>query len=257
MSKSFKEEFIVKNKKTVSIIIPVVIDNEQLLQMTMKCLQHIGQTVKRDEVEVIIVDNGSKLPAYFKTDIYIKNPVNIGYGIALNQGIKLSHGKYIIPMNNDVFVNNGWLEPLIEALEKDDTIGVIRPIQIGTGNYPSEKRKYGQDKITFNQKDYHGFCYAIPKIVLDKIGLFDEQFAPAYCEDVDMWVRLTKAGYKMAKCYESTVEHIGGATTAQGVQIGNALNDNRKKFKEKWGFDVFSQEWYTEAEQLKSKFGEI
>ena len=80
MSKSFSKELIVseQKQKKVSIIIPIVVDNEQLLQMTVKCLQHIGQTTKEmeKEIELIIVDNGSKLPAYFKTDIYIKNPVN-------------------------------------------------------------------------------------------------------------------------------------------------------------------------------------
>ena len=203
------------------------------------------------------MDNGSTLPAYFKTDIYIKNPTNIGYGAAINQGIKLSSGKYIIPMNNDVFVNNKWFEPLVMALEKDKKIGVIRPTQIGQGSYNPEKRKFGQGKIIFDQKDYHGFCYAIPKKVLDKVGLFDERFAPAYCEDMDMWVRLTKAGYKMAKSFESTAEHVGGATTGAGVQIGNSLNDNRKRFKDKWGFDVFSKEWYSEYKELRSKFGEV
>jgi len=243
--------------KIASIIIPIIVDNEQLLQMVVKCLQHIGKTTTKENVELIVVDNGSKLPAYFKTDIYIKNPTNIGYGAAINQGIKLSHGKYIIPMNDDAFVNNGWFEPLIEALEKDKSIGVIRPTQIGSGNYPAEKKKFGEDEIVFEQKDYHGFCYAMPREVFDKVGLFDEQFSPAYCEDVDMWVRITKAGYRMAKHYKSQAEHVGGATTSQGVQIGNSLNDNRKRFKVKHGFDAFSEEWYTEWKELRIKFGEV
>lgn len=262
-----------------TIIIPVIINNQQLLQMTMKCLVHIGQTVnqKKDaegkpirDTEVILVDNGSQMPAYFKTDVYVKNPGNIGYGPAINQGIKLAAptSKYIIPMNNDVFVNAGWLEPLLEELEKDPTIGVIRPVAVGQSNYGTEKQKFGQGKVAIDQKDYHGFCYVIPRHVLDKLEewdehlgphskhYFDEQFAPAYCEDMDMWVRMTKAGFKMAKHFSSVVEHIGGAS-GPSANIGNSLQENRKKFFLKHGFDVFSEPWYSNWQELATRFGPI
>ena len=264
---------------TTSIIIPVIIHDQSFAEMTLKCLQHIGKSVDRNTTEVILVDNGSKMPAYYATDVYIKNPTTIGYGPAINQGIKLARGKYIVPMNNDVFVQEGWLEPLIEAVEADSTLGVIRPIQVGNGAYGAEKRKYGTPKVSVDQKDYHGFCYLMPRTVLEKVKqripetgvrqgdtweyhYFDEQFRPGYCEDMDMWVRLTKAGYKMAKCTASEVEHLGGKTaTALSAGDDNSfnamLNTNRKKFFDKWGFDCFSEEWYTNWKELRAKFGEV
>ena len=241
---------------TTSIIIPVIIANQDLLEMTVNCLKLISETVDRNDVELIMIDNGSAMPAYFKTDIYIKNPTNIGYGPAINQGIKLARGKYIVPMNNDVFVKPGWLDKLVEEVEKDDKIGVIRPIQVGQSAYGNEKRKFGQTEISVDKKDYHGFCYLIPKDVLSAVGMFDEQFVPGYCEDMDMWVRLDKAGYKMVKHYGSMVEHLGGKTSSS-VNIGDSLKENRIRFKAKWGFDVFSEEWYTNWQELMSQFGSV
>lgn len=243
---------------TTSIIIPVIIANEQLLQMTMKCLQHIGTTTDRSSTEVILIDNGSKLPAYFRTDGYVKNPINIGYGPAINQGVKLARGKYIVPMNNDVFVQEGWLEKLIEGIEADKLLGVIRPIQANAGGYGAEKRKFGEPVVAYDKKDFHGFCYLMRKETFEELGGMDEQFRPGYCEDMDLWVRLTEAGYGMAKHMESKVEHLGGATSAAGAELPNdLLNTNRKKFKEKHGFDVFTDEWYSNAAALRQKFGEI
>lgn len=246
---------------TTSIIIPVIIDDQRLVEMTMKCLQLIGQTVDRQTTEVILIDNGSKLPAYFKTDVHIKNPGNFGYGPAVNQGIKIARGKYIVAMNNDVYVQAGWLEPLIEAVEANKEIGVIRPVVTGQSVYGEDKRKFGEPKVVMQQTNFHGFCYLIPREIIEKVGMFDEQFRPGYCEDVDMWVRITKAGYKMAKCSESRVEHLGGMTSSllnkDEASFHQLLNTNRKRFKAKHGFDVFSEEWYDQWQALRGKFGEV
>lgn len=266
------EELSMFRDITTSIIIPCVLDSQALIEMTMKCLQHIGQTVDRQTTEVILIDNGSKMPAYFRTDVHVKNPGNIGYGPAINQGIKLARGRYIVPMNNDCFVQDGWLKPLIDAVEGDKSIGVVRPCQVGNSAYGTEKRKFGDAAVEYGQKDYHGFCYLMPRLVLDLLKeengrpdfdqYFDEQFRPGYCEDMDMWVRLTKAGYKMAKATDSKVEHLGGITASALSQnneqvFNDVLNTNRKRFFDKHGFDVFSEDWYSNWQALRQKFGEV
>lgn len=248
----------------VSIIVPIITDTKELVEMTLKCIAAIANTTRQNKIELIIVDNGSKLPAYFRPDIHLRNPINIGYGPAINQGIKLSHGKYIVAMNNDVFAEEGWLDPLIRTLEEDPMIGVVRPIAVGESAYGAEnaKRKFGEPSLIIDQKDFHGFCYLLKRETLDNLledgHYFDEQYAPAYCEDMDMWVRLTKAGYKMARNTDSKVQHLGGATSGAIAQKGEVdLNANRIKFFKKHGFDVFTEDWYTGWQELQNRFGSI
>ena len=239
-----------------SVIIPVIINDQSFVDMTLGCLRTLAESVDTRETEIIVVDNGSKMKPYFGPHITITNKSNIGYGPALNQGIKLSHGKYILCSNNDVTFKKGFLVPLTEELEKDPMIGVIRPVNVGGGVYGSEKRKFGMDEVAYDKKDYHGFCFLMKRETFDTVGLFDEQFAPAYCEDMDMWARVDKAGLKLVKHYGSEIHHAGGVT-ASALADSETLGENRKKFFKKHGFDVFSEDWYTDWEALQDRFGKV
>ena len=79
--------------------------------------------------ELIAIDNGST----DGTGVYlagvrdvasvpftiISNPENIGFPAAINQGLKVARGEYLVLLNNDVVVTDGWLSQLIALAEKD------------------------------------------------------------------------------------------------------------------------------------------
>ena len=43
----------------------------------------------------------------------IANPTNRGFPAAINQGLQVAHGEYLVLLNNDVVVTDAWLEQLV------------------------------------------------------------------------------------------------------------------------------------------------
>ena len=92
------------------------------LEFTRQCLAALKSHTRRPW-ELIIVDNGSTdgTPDYLAgvSDMasmpvtVITNATNRGFPAAVNQGLKAARGEYLVLLNNDVVVTDGWLEQLI------------------------------------------------------------------------------------------------------------------------------------------------
>ena len=92
------------------------------LAFTRQCLAALKSHTRRPW-ELIVVDNGStdRTPDYLAgvSDIasvpvtVITNATNRGFPAAVNQGLKAARGGYLVLLNNDVIVTDGWLEQLI------------------------------------------------------------------------------------------------------------------------------------------------
>ena len=92
------------------------------LEFTRQCLAALKSHTRRPW-ELIIVDNGSTdgTPDYLAgvSDManmpvtVITNATNRGFPAAVNQGLKAARGEYLVLLNNDVIVTDGWLEQLI------------------------------------------------------------------------------------------------------------------------------------------------
>src|SRR6478736_9963507 len=76
------------------------------------------------KLEIIVVDNNSRestdqIENEYPDVLLIKNHINKGFAGGNNDGIKASKGNYIFLLNNDTEVPSGFLEPLVEIMEKD------------------------------------------------------------------------------------------------------------------------------------------
>jgi glycosyltransferase involved in cell wall biosynthesis len=82
---------------------------------------------RRRPIELIVVDNGSK----DGTGTYLEgvadaapvpitvptNPGNRGFRAAVNHGQRLARGEYLLALNNDAVVTDGWLSHLSALAE--------------------------------------------------------------------------------------------------------------------------------------------
>ena len=119
----------------VSIIIPV--HNDQ--KYTKQCIDSIRRTVRPDEYELIVIDNGSdqatkEFLATLKVAI-ITNETNEGFARAINKGISRSKGDYCFLLNNDTILFPGWLSRMVSAF--DETTGAVGPLS----NYVMGKQR--------------------------------------------------------------------------------------------------------------------
>ncbi len=106
----------------ISIIVPVY-NTEKYLDRCMKSL--LEQTLP--EIEIIVVDDGSKATCAEKCDqwerqdsrIRVIHKENQGLGFARNTGMEAANGKYLIFIDSDDYVENGMCKTLYEEAERE------------------------------------------------------------------------------------------------------------------------------------------
>lgn len=249
-------EFPVEEKPKVSIVIPVY----NQIHYTYDCLVSILEHTKDVSYEVIIADDVSTdatayLDRYAKNLVICRNSTNQGFLRNCNQAARSARGEYIMFLNNDTQVTEGWLSSLVELIESDETIGMVGSklmypdgrLQEAGGIIWSDGSgwNYGRlddpDKPEYNyvkDVDYiSGAAILLSAKLWNQIGGFDTRFAPAYCEDSDLAFEVRKAGLRVVYQPKSRVIHFEGISNGTDVG-GSGLKRyqvvNAEKLKEKW-----------------------
>lgn len=206
-----------------SALVAVIIVNWNGRQHLEGCLAALfAQPL--DCVRVIMVDNGSTddscawAAAYYPQVEIIRLPRNFGFAAANNLGIAATTARYVITLNNDTEIEPGWIESLIEAAESDPTIGscasrivlAARPDRLDSAGISVDRFGFawqrGRDELDtglYRQTaDVWGASAAAAlyrRDMLDRIGLFDEEFG-SYYEDVDQPGALSGRAGAAATC---------------------------------------------------------
>jgi GT2 family glycosyltransferase len=94
----------------------------------------------------------------------------------------------------------------------------------------------------------HGYsCFAINPIALERIGCFDQNFFPSYCEDQDYAYRAKLAGLHEENCPDTNISH-GGSDTIFGdpmLSLQNRMTHGRNMqyYLRKWGGPGGQERW--------------
>lgn len=238
----------------VSIVIPVL-NNARL---TMQCLRSIVEHTPAGQFEVIVVDNGSNPEtrnalAGVPGLRVIRNERNLGFVEACNQGSRAARGTDVVFLNNDTVVLPGWLEALRRAIQTDPRNGAVGAMLVypdgrlqeaggviwsdGSGwNYGRNQDPDAPEYNFVREVDYcSGACLMVRRDVFASLGGFDEHYAPAYYEDVDLCFRLREHGYRVLFEPRARVVHFEGATAGTNVSSGLKQYQivNQRKFVER------------------------
>ena len=247
----------------VSIVIPVY----NQIHYTYACLVSILEHTTDVSYEVIIADDvstdaTSHLSDYVEGLVICRNTTNQGFLRNCNNAARSARGKYVMFLNNDTKVTEGWLSSLVNLIESDRTIGMVGSKLV----YPDGRLQeaggiiwsdgsgwnYGRlddpDKPEYNyvkDVDYiSGAAILLSNELWKQIGGFDTRFAPAYCEDSDLAFEVRKAGYRVVYQPLSKVIHFEGISNGTDVE-GSGLKRyqvaNSKKLKEKWAEEFKKQ----------------
>lgn len=218
------------------------------LDLTQVSIASIREHTSRP-YRLIVVDDGSEDGTAEwlaqQADItVITNETNRGWAPTVNRGILIATAPYVVLHNNDVLVDDGWLDLLIEGLEANPQIGAIGPLSVckykqqmqWEGNFRGKQgiiilEHPGPVSLAF-------FCTVFRKKVFDDVGLMDEWFVPAYGEDNDYAVRMRQAGWGQAVHCDVLVYHENEATTRPSGRI--RYHDVAvQKLREKWPDEGF------------------
>lgn len=250
----FREQYAVSVEKASIIIL-----SYDLLEYTKVCIESIRRTTPESAREIIVVDNGSKDGSveWLREQpdiILVENKENRGFPGGCNQGIRASSkASDIFLLNNDTMLPENalfWLRMGLYEDEGNGSVGSVsncaggQVVVSGVDNVPDMLR-FGEQTNAPMHYPYEdriflvGFALLVRRAVLDQIGLLDERFFPGNNEDVDLGLRILKAGYKNVLCKNSFILHFGSKTfekDIEGYQV--TAGRNRRKINEKWGFDV-------------------
>ncbi len=195
------------------------------LEYTKNFIESLKKYTK--DFELIIVDNGSTdgTVEYIKSmpDIkLIQNTENKGFSAGNNQGIEIAQGEYIGFLNNDILLYPNWFEACKRVFENEKA-GFVSPRHINPhydNTNPKKYIKYFQgfhyDKPYEKSFDECVFsCVITNREVLNKIGVFDENFFPAFFEDNDLKYRAIEAGYGIYVTNEAGFFHFGSVTSVK------------------------------------------
>lgn len=112
----------------------VVILNWNARPFLVACLRSILDQNWRAEIEVIVVDNDSRIDdsvAVMKRDFphvtLLENPTNCGFGAGNNVGWKRASGRYVLFLNPDTIVESGALDRLVDWMDAHPNVGACGP----------------------------------------------------------------------------------------------------------------------------------
>ncbi len=231
-------------KKTLG----VVIINWNRKDLTLNCLKSLEPVVsKRKDISVFVVDNHSADDSVVflkkqKLDFtLIENKENSGWAGGHNVGIRyaLKNGaSAIFVLANDATIKQDTLTFLEKRLYANKNIGIVGPkiyfmnkkrSIANAGGVIMKHRYFGYDRGMHEQDKGQydkptevdfvtGAAMLIRAEVFEKVGLFDEKLF-LYYEDGDLCFSARKQGYRCFFEPQSTMYHIGGATTSFGSPL--------------------------------------
>lgn len=211
----------------ISIIIPNY-NGEQLLKKNLDKVYKELSSYKSGKTEILVVDDGSLdesvafLNEFSKTHQNCKvlvNSKNLGFAPTVNRGVEASIGEIIILLNTDIYPEEDFLKPLLKHFSDVEIFAVgCLDRSIESGRVVLRGRGLGEWRRGFlvhrrgevdkqNTLWVSGGSGAFRKTIWEKLGGFNELYAPFYWEDIDLSYRALKSGYKILFESKSVMVH--------------------------------------------------
>jgi GT2 family glycosyltransferase len=122
-----------RRKLTLLDRLSIIIVNTNTRELVCQCLESVYASAPNCEFEVIVVDNASSdgsceaIESRYPGARIIRNSRNMGFSVANNQALEIAKGEHLLLLNSDTIVPPGSLDKLIEAMERDNSLGIVAP----------------------------------------------------------------------------------------------------------------------------------
>ncbi|MBS1604171.1 MAG: glycosyltransferase family 2 protein [Bacteroidetes bacterium] len=254
------------------MILSVIIVNYRVRYFLELCLRSVQKAAQGIELEIIVVDNDPDdggldfLRPLFPAVSFIANTENTGFARANNQALKQARGNYILFLNPDTILPEGFVKEVLKFYESmaRSRVGAVGVRMIdGSGRFLKESRRgfpsawvafcklsgltavFPKSRLfstyylghlspaaTHPAPILSGACFWVAREILEKTGGFDERFF-MYAEDIDLSYRIEKAGYVNYYLATTTIIHFKGESTRKGPMYVKLFYKAMSQFRRK------------------------
>jgi GT2 family glycosyltransferase len=265
----------------------VIIPNWNGVNLLPSCLDAL-RTQTLPNYEVIVVDNASSdgscalIEEGYPEVRLLRLDENLGFSGGCNAGIRAARAEIICLINTDAEADEGWLEALVDGLERHPEAGSAAAKMLlhdrrnvinsagdfyGVDGIPGNRGVWQEDDGSFDQEEWvFGACggaVAYRREMLEQIGDFDESFF-MYCEDVDLAWRAQLAGWRCIYVPTARVYHrlsaTGGGTLSSYYTGRNTLYVIAKNMPgallRRHLREILSAQWQVTRDALRAWRGE-
>ncbi len=238
-------------RSPATIIIPVFRAETAVARL----LKRLPSTLPPDQA-VIVVDDGSESPridallaefgAAHPASCIVRHARNRGFVAAANTGFAmLERGHHAILLNSDTLPPEGWVPRLLAPIAGDASVATVTPLSnaaeilsvpcAGLGTALTSALVDRADGVArqFRTRPVDlptgvGFCMALNRRFLDRVGPFDSAFGRGYGEEVDWCQRATAAGGRHVTAVNLFVGHDGGASFGAAARSAGVIRAGRR-----------------------------
>jgi GT2 family glycosyltransferase len=227
--------------KKISIIIPV----RDRVDLLARCLDSLTSKTSYVPYEIIVVDNDSQseearayLSEFKHTLLHYSGPFN--FSAINNFAVEQTDSPWLLFLNNDTEVIDGeWLSLMAEHVQRPE-VGAVGPrllypdntvqhagIVVGVGGiaehafrgWPAEVPGVcRQLQTTRNYSAVTGACLLTRRDVFNEVGGFDEERLPVTFSDVDLCLKMRRAGYRVIYVPFAKLYHHESGTRRPAVE---------------------------------------
>lgn len=207
----------------------------------LECLQAVRDRVRGCSYETIVVDNASSdgsadaVAERFPEVRLVRNPLNLGFAVAVNQGLRTALGRYALLLNPDAILGDGAVEALLDHMDRHHDCGLAGAQlldldgarqhsfdnfptlatellnksllrRVIPAKYPSKYQAYDEP---IEVESLIGAAILVRREAAADVGLLDEAFF-LFLEETDWCLRMRRAGWKVTHVPAARVYHLQG-----------------------------------------------
>lgn len=208
--------------------------------------------------QVIVVDNGSSdgtadwLAREYPSVEVVVSAEPLSFAAAVNRGIERARCSHVCLLNNDMEIEPGFFAALRRAFDarpglfcataqilfpngrrREETGKAVMPPGLGPSDFPIRCAEPIEGENYTDVLYGSGGCSMYATAMLRALGGFDETFAPAYVEDLDLGYRGWLAGGPTVFVADARVLHRHRSTTGRVFstdEIETAIETNYLRF---------------------------
>lgn len=235
--------------------VSVIIVSYNTASDTLRAAGSVYDTVFSHSFEVIIVDNASTdgtvplVKKRFPEAVVVARKSNAGFASANNAGAKQAKGRYLFFLNSDAFLKPGALDTLLESMERNPQAGAVSGVLsnedgsiqpqggalpnllnvkawmlfiddvpvLSSAFLPYQQRNAGFFKKTRETGWVGGTALLIRREVFTQVGGWDGGIF-MYGEDVELCIRIKKAGLKVLLIHDAEIVHAQHKSTGNSIR---------------------------------------